>query len=55
MNNNKNPIPKYCKANCKYRDKKATQNPACQYNSQLVIEQENNVLICKAYKKEGIK
>ena len=44
----KYPIPEHCKADCKYRDKKAKFMPACQYPCQLDIK--DNECKCGRYK-----
>ena len=53
----KYPIPKYCKKDCLFRDKKAKYMPACQYYSIVKVEGNcdnlNNGIddrVCKTYK-----
>lgn len=42
------PIPKWCKKDCYFRDKKAKFMPACQYGGKLIVKND----ICIPYKKE---
>jgi len=47
---NKYPIPIWCKEDCKFRDKKTEQMPACFFPSRLDVNTEKN--ICNSYRKE---
>ena len=46
MEKEKYPIPDFCKADCRFRDKEAKYMPACQYPFQLDIDNDK----CNTYK-----
>lgn len=46
----KYPIPKWCKEDCIFRDKKAKYMPACMYGFKLDVDVQKE--ICHTYRKE---